>query len=163
VARYKSYKSGFLGVLRLGKLPERKYKHAMPLYRIAMGGLKDPSVLMGLHTVFRFYDLYPPNQSKIDQDLEKFVRTYIVPELRQQDHFYLVDLEDEVFDFKVEVQQVASSRAFKDFVLDRPFSEAYKPQEKAILLSRHGTASFKRGYTSSRVKRLCSLYSGRDS
>jgi len=152
VTRYKSYKSEFLKVIRSGILPDRKYKHAMPLYRIAQGHLGDASILMGLHTVFRFYDLYTPTQSQIEKDLGEFVREFIVPELRQQDHSYSIRMEDEVFDFKVEVQQVVQSRAFRSFASKVPFSEPFKPQEKAILLSKHGTASFKRNFTPKRVK-----------
>jgi len=160
VARYKSYKSMFLEVVSTGFLPNKKYKHALPIYRLAVKFRDNVTVLQCLNSVMRFYDLYTPGQSKIDSDFAKFRETFMTPDFGEQSHEYSVLLEDEVFDFRDEVQQVVQSRAFRDLSRKVPFSRAYAPQENAILLSKHGTATFKRDFYSSEGKRVRSLYCG---
>jgi hypothetical protein len=152
VARYKSYKSGFLEVVATGILPPRKYRHAMPLYKVALRFRDDPSILGGLHTVFRFYDLYTPPQSLIDEEMARFTEQFTVSDLDHQEHNQFVIMEDEVFDFNGELRNLISHPAFKEFSKKVPFFEAYRPQEKAILLSKHGTATFKKSFTPKRVK-----------
>jgi len=160
VSRYKAYKLMFLEVVGSGFLPDRKFKHAMPIYRLAMTFRSDPSSLMGLMTVMRYYDLFTPPQSKIDADLEKFNNDFIVANLSDQQHSYSVTVEDGVFDFKAEIRSVTSTRAFKQFALNVPFHDAFRPQEKAILLARHGTARFSKRVYPKRVKGFAPAIAG---
>jgi len=152
VARYKSYKSMFLEVLVSGSLPQGKYKHAIPLYKVALQYRSDPSVLTALHTVFRSYDLYTPPAKLISQEESQFVETFMVDALELQQHEEFILMEDEVFDFKAEIRLIVHSQAFREFSRKVPFSAAFKPREKAILLAKHGTATFSKGSRPKRVK-----------
>jgi len=142
VSRYKSYRHQFLLTVGSNVLPSKKFRHAMPIYRLALQYRDDPSVLLGLSTVFRSYDLYLPNQSEIDKKIRGFEEEFMTSSPRGQDQRIEIALEDSKFNFDQEVQSVIGHPDFLEFSKKHPFTEALKPQEHAIMLSKHGTARF---------------------
>jgi len=143
LSRYKAYKATFLEVVATGHLPSRKYKHAMPLLRIACENRQDSFLLSCLHSVFRSYDLYLPNVVLQQKALDSFYVSFMTESEAQIDHTACVELQDEVFDFSVELTNLVRTSEFRKFISVVQFNRPFRPEEKAILLTKKGTARFK--------------------
>jgi len=143
VKRYKAYKAQFLEVVTSGELPPRKFKHARPLFKIALAVRHDSFALSCIHTVFRSYDLYYPPKSLQDKELRSFRESFMTTDPTAIDDSRVVKLQDEVFDFRGEVTDLVSSPEFVVFKTRIRFDSPFRPEEHAILLTKKGTSKFR--------------------
>jgi hypothetical protein len=139
VRRYKSYKAEFLRVVASGYLPKRKFRHVMPILKLALQYRSDNFVLAMIHTVLRSYDLYMPTQKASEKALESFYEEYMTHEPPKPSQL-IVKLEDEVLNFNQAIQDLVYSPEFESYGFKQLFDEPFRPEEKAILLTKRGTA-----------------------
>lgn len=143
VKRYKAYKAQFLEVVASGDIPKRKFRHAMPLYRIAVEFRQNTFVLSSLHSVFRSYDLYYPPKSVQDKELESFRKSFMTDSIENVDTSRSVVLQDDILDFREELIDLIKTPEFKSLNDRIHFNRFFEPEEKAILLTKKGTAKFR--------------------
>jgi hypothetical protein len=77
---------------------------------------------------------------------DEWVKEFLTSSPEQIDHSSMVKLQDEVFDFSKEIGDLVSTPEFARFSDRIRFTRHFVPEEKAILLTKKGTASFKRGH-----------------
>jgi len=157
VKRAKAYKAAFLDVVATGEMPQRKYRLAIPIYRIAIQFRSDPFILRLLHTVFRSYDLYTASESLVKSDFEAFESTYMVDSMDKVDHRGYASTLTEVYNFEEMLQLIESTEGFSSFAEKVGFSTPFKPVETSILLTKKGTARYS---LKNRSKRLSKSFKG---
>jgi hypothetical protein len=77
-----------------------------------------------------------------EKALESFNKSFMTDSEAQIDHSKCVELQDEVFDFREELEDLSSTPEFQHFSAKIHFSRPFEPEEKAILLTKKGTAKF---------------------
>jgi len=153
VKRAKAYKAAFLDVVATGEMPKRKYRLAIPLFRLAIQFRSDPYILRLLHSVFRSYDLYTAPESLVKKDLEAFESTFMVDSLDKQDHRGFASTSTEVYDFEEMLQFIASTEGFPQFCEKVGFNDKFSPVETSILLTKKGTARYRKSTVSKRLSK----------
>lgn len=142
VLRYKAYRATLLDVISSKEVPSRKYRHALPIYRIALANLDDAFCLQCIHTVMRFYDSHLPPRSLQERELHQFEESFMTENYDELDRSRSVQLFDDLIDFEDLILSINTDQDFQHFKNAVILNEPYRPVEKAILLSKKGTASF---------------------